>query len=97
MKIANLVKHICLIRYPWPVEITHGRGGEFLGHEFKNILIENEYGIKTKPYSPRNPHVNTIIYIVHKLLGNLVKKYNIHEIYVEDSEPRMAILSADAF
>ena len=40
MKIANLVETTWLVRYPWPVDIMYDRGGEFLGHEFKNILIE---------------------------------------------------------
>ena len=50
-----------MARYPWTVEITYDQGGEFLGHEFKNILMENEYGIKTKPAPPRKPQANTII------------------------------------
>ena len=41
MTIANLVEPTWLVRYPWPVEITYDRGGEFLSHEFKNSLIEN--------------------------------------------------------
>ena len=59
--IKNLVETTWLARYPWPVEITYDQGGELLGHEFKNTLIENEYGFKTKPASPGNPQVNAII------------------------------------
>ena len=59
MTIANLVKTTLMVRYPWPVEITDDLEGEFFGHEFKNILIENEYCIKTKPASPGNPQANT--------------------------------------
>ena len=51
MKISNLVKTMWLVRYIWPVEILYDRGGEFLGHEFKIGLIEQEYGIKPKPDS----------------------------------------------
>ena len=40
MKISNLVETTGLARYLWPVEITYDRRGEFLGHEFKNSLIE---------------------------------------------------------
>ena len=47
--IKTLVKTMCLAWYPCPVEITYDQGGEFLGHEFKDSMIENEYGIKTKP------------------------------------------------
>ena len=41
LKIAKLVETTWLVRYPWQVEIMYNQGGEFLGHEFKNSLIEN--------------------------------------------------------
>ena len=41
MKIANLVETTWLVWYTWPVGIMYEQGGEFLGHKFKNILIEN--------------------------------------------------------
>ena len=41
MEVANLVETTWLVRYPWPVKITYYLGGEFLGHKFKNRLIEN--------------------------------------------------------
>ena len=40
MKIVNLVETTWLVQYPWPVDITYEHRGEFLGHEFKNRLIE---------------------------------------------------------
>ena len=79
MTIANLVETTWLVQYPWPVEIMYDRGGEFLDHEFKNSLIEYEYVIKTNTDTPRNPHSNAIIEIVHQVLGNLVSKYNTHK------------------
>ena len=39
--IANLVETTWLVWYTWPVEITHDQEREFLGHKFKNSLIEN--------------------------------------------------------
>ena len=56
--IENFVETTWLVWYPWPVEITYDQGGEFIGHEFKSILIEQEYGIKIKPASSRNPQEN---------------------------------------
>ena len=61
MTISNLVETTWLIRYPWTVEITYDREGELLGNNLKNILIENENGIKTKPDPPRKPQANTAI------------------------------------
>ena len=49
MMIVNLVQITWLGQYPWPVEITYDGIGKSLGHQFKNSLIEQEYGIKTKP------------------------------------------------
>ena len=43
MMISNLVYTTCMVRYPWPVDIMYDQGGEFLGHEFKNILIEEDF------------------------------------------------------
>ena len=77
--------------------MTYDRGGEFLSHEFKNSIIENEYGIKTKPDSPGKPQKNVIIHIIHKVLGNLVQTYNIQETYVDDADLWMGILEASVF
>ena len=49
------------VRYPWPLEIIYDRGGEFLGHEFKDSSIEDKYGTKNKPDSPGNIQVNATI------------------------------------
>ena len=97
MTIENLVETTWLVRYPWPVEITSDRGGEFLGHEFKNILIENEYDIKNKPTSPGNPQANAIIERIHQVLGDLVRTYNLQETYIDDADPWIGILAAEAF
>ena len=71
MTIVNLVETMWMAWYPWPVEITYDRGGECLGHEFKNTLIENDHGISTKPASPRNPDFNANIERLHQVLKNL--------------------------
>ena len=63
--IANLVETTWLVRYPSPVEITYDQGGEFLGHEFKNSFIENEYRNKTNTDYPGNQRANAIIEIIH--------------------------------
>ena len=75
----------------------YDRGGEFLGHRFKNSLIEQEYGIKTKPASSRNPQSNATIEIIHQVLGNLICTYNLHDTYVYDADPWMGILATAGF
>ena len=49
--------------------------------------IEKEYGIKTKPFFPGNPHANTKIDRIYQVLENLVQTFNIHETYVDDADP----------
>ena len=60
-------------------------------------MIENEYGIKTKPASPGKPQANSTVEIIHQVLGNLVHTYNLQETYVDDADPWMGILAAVAF
>ena len=61
------------------------------------ILILNEYGIKTNPDSSGNPQANAIIDRIHQVLGNVERKYNLKEKYVDGVGPWMGILAASAF
>ena len=46
--IANLVEATWLARYPRPTEITYDQRLEFIGHNFRKFLIEEEFGIVSK-------------------------------------------------
>ena len=48
-----------LSRYPWPKKITFDKGSEFMA-EFATIVVE-EYGIKKKGITARNPQENSIL------------------------------------
>ena len=96
MNIKNLTETTWLVRYPWTVEITYDGGGEFIGHKFKSILIENEYGINTKPASPGNTQASKTIEIIYKVLGKLVSTFNIQETYL-DADQWLGILAASTF
>ena len=74
--IANLVENTWLDRYPWPTKILHDQESEFIGNEFKNPLIQQEYGIKANPISLGNPTFNATMEIIHLVLGNLLCTYN---------------------
>ena len=56
-----------------------------------------EFGIKNNPASSRSSQANEAIEIIHQALGNLVRKYNLHEKYTDDADQWMRILGADAF
>ena len=85
-----------LVRYTYPSEIIYNRGGGFLSLDFKNSLIEEEYGINTKPDYLGNMQANVIIETIHQLLVNVVRTYNLQGKYVDGAEPWIGILSASA-
>ena len=60
-------------------------------------MIEQEYGIKTKPSPPGNSQANANIERIHQVLGNLVHTYNLQETYVDDADPCMGIPATAAF
>ena len=48
-----MVDQTWLQQYSWPTKITYDQGSEFIGHKFQT-MIEQDYGIKTKPCTGRN-------------------------------------------
>ena len=43
ISLAELFETKCLSRYPRPIELTYDQRSEFIGHEFRNSIIETEY------------------------------------------------------
>ena len=73
--IANVVEQTWYAIYPWPTEITYDRGNEFIGHEFENKNIRDEYGTKVRGATVRNPQAKAILERVHQVVGNLYSTY----------------------
>ena len=73
----NLVETIWLSEYPIPTEIVYDQGKEFIGHKFRKYLIEMEYGITAKPSTSGNPMSNAVLEMIHQVLGNQVRTFNI--------------------
>ena len=80
--VANIVETQWLCRYPWPTQVTVDRGSEFIGQEFKD-MIKNDYGIKQKLITVRNPQANAIVERVHQVLGNMVRTFELEDHYVD--------------
>ena len=95
--IANIVEQTWYARYPWPTEITSDRGNEFIGHEFENNFIKNEYGTKVRGATVRNPQANAILERIHQVIGNLVRTFDLEECDMDTDDPWSGILSAAAF
>jgi len=94
--IANIVEQQWLCRYPLPTQVIFDRGSEFIGHDFKE-MVTNDYGIKKKPITTRNPQANAIIERVHQVLGNIIRTFELEENYLDEDDPWSGILSAAAF
>ena len=62
--VANIAEHEWFSRYPRPTQVTFDRGSKFIGNDFKQMLI-NDYGIKQKPITVRNPQAHAIVERIH--------------------------------
>ena len=94
--VANIVEQEWFSRYPWPTQVTFDRGSEFIGQEFQQ-MIKEDYGIKPKPITVRNPQANAIVERVHQVIGNIIRTFELETNYLDDNDPWKGILSATAF
>jgi transposase InsO family protein len=94
--VANIVEQEWFCRYPWPTQITYDRGSEFIGHDFQEMIV-NDYGIKRKPITVRNPQANAIVERVHQVIGNIIRTFELQTNYLDEDDPWKGILSATAF
>ena len=94
--VANVVEQAWLNRYPWPQEVILDRGTEFMA-EF-SAMIQNDYGVKKKPITKRNPQANAIVERVHQTIGNMLRTFSVHSNNdLDESDPWSGILTAIAF
>ena len=75
--VAQTVEQTWLTRYPWPKKITYDKGSEFKA-EFEAMVVE-EYGIKKRGITPRNPQANAILERIHQVIGNMIKTFKIYD------------------
>jgi len=81
--IANWLEIHWLTRYTWPTKINMDKGKEF-AREVSETL-KNEYGIKRKIITSRNPQVNSMIERCHKTLHNMIRSAQIKDKWDLDS------------
>ena len=75
----------------------YDRGNEFPGHAFKNDLIKNEFGIKAKFATTENSQANSVLEQIHQFIANLVRTYDLKNIYLDEDDPWSGILVATYF
>lgn len=90
---ANIVEQTWLTRYPIPQILTFDKGTEFMA-EFAE-MIENDYGIKRKGCTTRNPQSNAILERVHQTIGNMIRTFSKDNL--DETDPWGGILSATMF
>jgi transposase InsO family protein len=83
-------------RYPWRTQVTYDRGSKFIGHDFRDMIL-NDYGIKRKPSTVRNPQANAIVERVHQVICNIIRTFELQDNYLDEEDPWKGILSATAF
>lgn len=97
--VANIFETTWLNRYPWPEQCVMDRGREFMGEVI--VLLRDEYGIKRKPITTRNPQANAMVERAHKTLGNIIKTTGIRGQddlnHLEKEDPWTGLLTAVRF
>ena len=92
-KIADITKKTWFTRYPLPQRIVFGRGTEFMAEFAK--MCQNDYWLKRKPITARNPHSNAITELIHQTIGNIIRKFDVSNIV--NNDPWSGILAATMF
>ena len=60
-------------------------------------LIKNEYGIKTKQTTVKNPQANSVLERIHQVLLNMLRTFELEDRNLDKDDPWTGILSAIAF
>src|SRR5687767_7612144 len=94
--VANIAEQEWFSRYPWPTQVTFDRGSEFNGKDFQKMLV-NDYGIKKKPITVRNPQANAVVERIHQVIANMVRTFELETNYLDKDDPWKGVLSATAF
>ena len=95
--VANLVKLTWLTRYPRPLICICDRGKEFIGKDFKNSLLKQEYNIECHVASRSNPQTNSILERAHQVIGNQIRALELNSDNIDLDDPWSGVLGAVAF
>ena len=81
-EIAETTKKTWFTRYPFPYRIVFDRGNKFMAEFVK--MCQNDYGLKMKPITTRDPHSNAIIEQIHQTIGNTIRTFDVSNIVNND-------------
>ena len=89
-EIADIAKKPWFSRYPLPQRIVFDRGTKYMAYFTK--MCQNDYGLKSKPITTRNPWSNAIIELIHQTIGNIIETFEVSNIV--NNDPWSVILAA---
>jgi hypothetical protein len=92
-EVADTCKTTWFTQHPLPQRLTLDQSTEFMV-EFAKIAKE-DYGLKLKPITTRNPQANAIIERVHQTIGNIIRTFNVQA--VNEDHPWTGMLTATMF
>ena len=92
-EVADIAEKTWFTRYPYPNKLVLDRGKEFMAEFLR--MVKNDYGIKPRPITTRNPQANAIIERVHQTIGNILRTFDVRSMDQED--PWGGILAATMF
>ena len=92
-KIADISEKTWFTCYPLPQPIVFYHSTEFMAEFAK--MCQNEYGLKGKPITTRDPQSNTTIERIHQTIGNIIRTFDMSNIVIKD--PWSGILAATMF
>ena len=69
-EVAICLEQTWLTRYPWPAEVIMDRGKEFRAEVEK--MLKDEYGLRRKFITTRNPQANSMVERAHQTIHNLI-------------------------
>ena len=81
-EIADITEKTWFTRYPLPQRIVSDRGTEFMAEFAK--MCHNDYGLKRKPITTRNPQYDEIIKRIHQTIGNIIRTFDVSNIVNND-------------
>jgi hypothetical protein len=60
-------------------------------------MTKNDYGIKAKSITLRNPQANAVVERLHQVIGNIIQTFELESNYLDEDDPWKGILSAPTF
>ena len=93
-RISQLFNNNWLCRYPRPTYVIYDNGSEFKLH-FKSLC--EQYGLKRKPTSKKNPQANSILERIHQVVSNMLRSYNLDDQELDTLDPFSEYLNGIAW